>query len=37
MMYLKDGKRSMARKDLERVLAEDATYPGLRDLLATLT
>lgn len=31
-----DGKRAMARKDLERVLAEDASFPGVRELLAEL-
>ncbi|WP_396450803.1 DUF4236 domain-containing protein [Leucobacter aridicollis] len=30
--YLAEGKRAMARKDFERVLAEDATYPGLSEL-----
>lgn len=28
-----DGKQAAARKDLERVLAEDASFPGVRDLL----
>lgn len=32
--YLAEGKKAMARKDYERVLAEDAGYPGLRDMLA---
>ena len=34
--FLAEGKPSMARKDLERVLAEDANYPGVQDLLASL-
>lgn len=37
MTYAAEGKKAMARKDLERVLAEDATYPGLADLLANLS
>jgi predicted negative regulator of RcsB-dependent stress response len=32
--YLAEGKKAMARKDYERVLAEDANYPGLQDMLA---
>lgn len=31
-----DGKKGMARKDLERVLAEDASFPGVRELLDEL-
>lgn len=31
--YLAEGKKSMARKDYERVLADDASYPGLDELL----
>ena len=34
--HLIEGKRPMARKDVERVLAEDFSYEGLRDLLAQL-
>ena len=34
--YLAEGKRAMARKDLERILAEDATYPGIREALASI-
>lgn len=34
--YLAQRKVAMARKDLERVLAEDASFPGLRDALAQL-
>lgn len=32
--YLSEGKKAMARKDFERVLAEDASYPGLAEMLA---
>jgi len=31
--YLAEGKKSMARKDFERVLADNAAYPGLREML----
>lgn len=31
--YLADGKKAMARKDFERVMAEDSTFPGLADML----
>lgn len=31
------GKKSMARKDLERILAEDSGYEGIRERLAELT
>jgi hypothetical protein len=34
--YLVQGKKSMARKDLERILAEDSDYEGAREELATL-
>jgi tetratricopeptide (TPR) repeat protein len=34
--YLSEGKRGLARKDLERILAEDSDYEGLRDLLDQL-
>jgi tetratricopeptide (TPR) repeat protein len=34
--YLSEGKRPLARKDLERILAEDSDYDGLRELLDTL-
>ena len=33
--YLAEKKPGMARKDLERVLAEDAAYPEVRELLAS--
>lgn len=36
MTYLAEGKKSQARKDLERVLAGNAGYPGLREKLAEL-
>ncbi len=35
--YEREGKRSLARKDLERILAEDSTYAGLAEALAELT
>lgn len=35
--YLLEGKKAMARKDFERVLAEDATYPDLNELLASVS
>jgi tetratricopeptide (TPR) repeat protein len=35
--YLAQGKRGMARKDLERILAEDSSYEGVREQLAALT
>ena len=31
--YLAEGKRAMARKDFQKVLAENANYPGLADHL----
>jgi tetratricopeptide (TPR) repeat protein len=34
--YIAQGKKGMARKDLERILAEDSDYEGLREQLATL-
>jgi tetratricopeptide (TPR) repeat protein len=34
--YLEQGKKAQARKDLERILAEDSTYEGVRDQLAAL-
>jgi len=34
--YEAKGTRAMARKDLERILAEDSTYEGLAEALATL-
>jgi tetratricopeptide (TPR) repeat protein len=35
--YAAQGKKAMARKDLERILAEDSTYPGLTEALAELS
>jgi tetratricopeptide (TPR) repeat protein len=35
--YLAQNKKGMARKDLERILAEDSSYEGVRDQLAELT
>jgi hypothetical protein len=32
-----EGKRAMARKDLERILAEDSDYAGLAEALAQLS
>jgi tetratricopeptide (TPR) repeat protein len=34
--YLAQGKKGMARKDLERILAEDSSYEGIRENLAAL-
>ena len=34
--YLAQGKKGMARKDLERILAEDSSFEGVRDRLAAL-
>lgn len=34
--YIAQGKKGMARKDLERILAEDSDYEGLHEQLATL-
>lgn len=34
--YRAEGKNGMARKDLERVFADDSTYPGLREALDAL-
>ena len=35
--YLAQGKKAMARKDLERILAEDSNYPNVREQLAKLS
>jgi tetratricopeptide (TPR) repeat protein len=35
--YIAQGKMRMARKDLERILAEDSSYEGVREQLAELT
>jgi tetratricopeptide (TPR) repeat protein len=34
--YLAQGKKAMARKDLERILAEDSSYEAVRERLAAL-
>lgn len=34
--YLAENKVATARRDLEKILAEDAAYPGLQDALARL-
>jgi tetratricopeptide (TPR) repeat protein len=34
--YMSEGKAGMARKDLEKVYAEDSRYPGLREALDAL-
>jgi Tfp pilus assembly protein PilF len=34
--YLAQGKKGMARKDLERILAEDSSYQGVRQQLDEL-
>lgn len=33
---LAQGRRAQARKDLERILADDADYPGIRERLSEL-
>ena len=35
--YLAQNKKAMARKDLERILAEDSDYDGVREQLAQLS
>jgi tetratricopeptide (TPR) repeat protein len=35
--YLAQGKKAMARKDLERILAEDSGYEGVREQLTELS
>jgi hypothetical protein len=34
--YLAEGKKALAKKDLERVLAEGADFPGLQQALTQL-
>jgi hypothetical protein len=34
--YLAENKKAMARKDLERILAENAGYEGVRERLSEL-
>lgn len=36
LTYRASGKKSLARRDLERVLADDSQYPGVADLLSQL-
>lgn len=36
LTYLQEGKKAMARKDAERLMAEDATHPDLEGLLAAI-
>ncbi len=36
LTYMRDGKKAMARKDFERVMADDASYPGLWSYLTQL-
>jgi len=33
--YEAQGKKAVARKDLERILSEDSDYPGVREKLAS--
>lgn len=35
--YRREGKRAMARKDLERILADDPSFPGLSAALAEVS
>lgn len=35
--YLAEGKKAMARKDYERVLADNAAHPGLQEMLQAAT
>ncbi len=35
--YLRQGKKAQARKDLERILAEDSSYEGVRERLSELS
>jgi Tfp pilus assembly protein PilF len=35
--YLAQGKKGMARKDFERILAEDSDYPNVREELSKLS
>ena len=34
LTYLNEGKRTLARKDFEKVLAENSAHPGLREHLS---
>lgn len=35
--YAAQGKKGMARKDLERILAEDSTFEGVQERIAALS
>lgn len=35
--YIAEGKKSQARTDLEKILAEDSNYEGIRGLIASLS
>ena len=37
LTYEAEGKRSLARKDFERILAEDGQFPGLAEALTSLS
>jgi tetratricopeptide (TPR) repeat protein len=37
MTYEAEGKRALARKDFERILAEDGNFPGLAEALTSLS
>lgn len=37
LTHRNEGRKAQARKDLERVLAEDSDYPDIRDLIAQLS
>ena len=36
LTYEKTGKKSQAKKDLEKILATDSDFPGVNELLASL-
>ncbi len=37
LTYAAEGKRALAKKDLEKILAEDGKFPGLAEALASLS
>ena len=37
LTYVAEGKRAMARKDFEKILAEDGQFPGLSEALSALS
>ena len=37
LSYAAEGKRAMAKKDFEKILAEDGKFPGLAEALASLS